>query len=159
VYSEVGVGSTFKVYLPRVDAPAELVAPSSGSPRRAVGSETILLVEDEDGVRALVRKFLERSGYQVIEASSGDQALGLAHKHGDKIDLLLTDVVLPRMSGSELARRLVDMYPQTRVLYMSGYTDDAIVHHGVLSAGAAFVQKPFTAEALGRKVREILESD
>ncbi|HTK95108.1 MAG TPA: GAF domain-containing protein [Terriglobales bacterium] len=159
VYSEVGVGSTFKVYLPRVDAPAELVAPSSGSPRRAVGSETILLVEDEDGVRALVRKFLERSGYQVIEASSGDQALGLAHKHGDKIDLLLTDVVLPRMSGSELARRLVDMYPQTRVLYMSGYTDDAIVHHGVLSAGAAFVQKPFTAEALGRKIREILESD
>jgi PAS domain S-box-containing protein len=157
VYSELGVGSTFKVYLPQVDAPAEAVSTHPGG-RRTVGSETILVVEDEDGVRALVRKFLERSGYKVLEASNGDQALGIVQEHGHGIDLLLTDVVLPRMSGSELARRLADIAPRTRVLYMSGYTDDAIVHHGVLSAGAAFVQKPFTADVLGRKIREILDS-
>jgi PAS domain S-box-containing protein len=159
VYSEMGVGTTFKVYLPRVDAPAENMPGLARAPRRVVGSETIMLVEDEAGVRALVRKFLERSGYHVLEASSGDEALREAEKHAGHISLLLTDVVLPRMSGSELARRLVEARPDTRVLYMSGYTDDAIVHHGVLSEGAAFLQKPFTADALARKIRDILDSD
>jgi PAS domain S-box-containing protein len=157
VYSEIGVGTTFKVYLPRVDAAPENL-PGTSRAVRVVGSETILLVEDEAGVRALVRKFLERSGYSVVEASSGDEALKEAEKFPGHIDLLLTDVVLPRMSGSELARRLVDARKDTRVLYMSGYTDDAIVHHGVLSAGAAFLQKPFTADALARKIREILDA-
>ncbi|MBI2678389.1 MAG: PAS domain S-box protein [Candidatus Koribacter versatilis] len=158
VYSEIGVGTTFKVYLPRVDAPAEAV-PGRAVPvaHREGGTETVLVVEDEAGVRALVRKFLERSGYRVLEAASGDQALAMAEKERGKIHLLLTDVVLPRMSGSELSKRLVQARPEMRVLYMSGYTDDAIVHHGVLSAGAAFVQKPFTADSLARKIREILD--
>jgi len=160
VYSEVGVGTTFKVYLPRVDAPPE-VSPAHGVAvaHRAPADATVLLVEDEAGVRALVRKFLERSGYRVLEASGADEALAAAQGHAGEIDLLLTDVVLPRMSGSELAKRLHELRPRARVLYMSGYTDDAIVHHGVLSAGAAFVQKPFTADSLARKLREILEAD
>jgi PAS domain S-box-containing protein len=160
VHSEIGVGTTFKVYLPRVDALPE-VSPGPGVPvaHRAPRTATVMLVEDEAGVRALVRKFLERSGYLVLEASGADEALASARRHDGEIDVLLTDVVLPRMSGSELAKRLQQLRPATRVLYMSGYTDDAIVHHGVLSAGAAFVQKPFTADSLTRKLREILEAE
>jgi CheY-like chemotaxis protein len=157
VYSEVGRGSCFKVYLPRVDAPAEpsSVAPLHPTPR---GTETVLLVEDEDGVRALVRHVLHKYGYNVLETRNGGEALLMCERHNGKIDLLLTDVVLEQMSGRELAERLQKLRPEMKVLYVSGYADDAIVHHGVLTAGMAFLQKPFTTEALARKVRTILDA-
>lgn len=156
VYSEVGIGSTFKVYLPRVDAPAD-IAPVHLPTVAFKGSETVLLVEDEDGVRALVRHVLHKNGYNVIEARHGGEALLACERHAGKIDLLLTDVVLEQMSGRELAERLLQIRPEMKVLYVSGYADDAIVHHGVLTPGAAFLQKPFTTEALARKLRNVLD--
>jgi PAS domain S-box-containing protein len=157
VYSELGMGTTFKVYLPRVDAAAEFLKRAvSSDPHR--GHETVLLVEDEDGVRALIRQVLHRNGYTVLQASHGGEALLLCERHEGKIDLLLTDVVLTQMSGTELAQRLLQIRPDMRVLYMSGYTDEAIVQHGVLSPGTSFLQKPFTNEFLARKVREVLDA-
>ncbi|HTK96171.1 MAG TPA: PAS domain S-box protein [Terriglobales bacterium] len=157
VYSEVGIGTTFKVYLPRVDAAVELSAPAIVADRHR-GHETVLLVEDEDGVRALIRQVLHRNGYTVLQARHGGEALLLCERHQGKIDLLLTDVVLTQMSGTELAERLLKLRSDMRVLYMSGYTDEAIVQHGVLSPGTSFLQKPFTNDALARKVREVLEA-
>jgi len=156
VYSEVGIGSTFKVYLPAVDAPAELPPGITQQPARR-GSETVLLVEDEDGVRALMRQVLHKHGYNVLESRHGGEALLMCERHCGKIDLLLTDVVLEQMSGRELAERLIKVRPEMKVLYVSGYADDAIVHHGVLNAGVAFLQKPFTTEALARKIRYVLD--
>ncbi|HET9742880.1 MAG TPA: PAS domain S-box protein [Terriglobales bacterium] len=156
VYSELGIGSTFKVYLPRVDAALEASARQTRAPARH-GTETILLVEDEDGVRALMRQVLHRHGYNVLEARNGGEALLLCEKTEGKIDLLLTDVVLEQMSGRELAERLAKIRPDMKVLYASGYADDAIVHHGVLTQGVAFLQKPFTTESLARKVRYVLD--
>ncbi len=156
VYSELGIGSTFKVYLPAVDSPADLPCSSSHQPARR-GSETVLLVEDEDGVRALMRQVLHKHGYNVLESRHGGEALLMCERHHGKIDLLLTDVVLEQMSGRELAERLLKVRPEMKVLYVSGYADDAIVHHGVLNAGVAFLQKPFTTEALARKIRYVLD--
>lgn len=156
VYSEVGRGSTFKVYLPRVDALAEIPITRSLQPARH-GSETVLLVEDEEGVRALVRQVLHKHGYNVLEARHGGEALLMCERHQGKIHMLLTDVVLQQMSGRELAERLLKLRPEMKVLYVSGYADDAIVHHGVLTAGMSFLQKPFTTEALARKVRYVLD--
>ena len=156
VYSEVGRGSTFKVYLPRVDAPAEVPISRSPQPARR-GSETVLLVEDEDGVRALMRQVMHKHGYNVLEARHGGEALLICERHQGKIDMLLTDVVLQQMSGRELAERLLKLRPEMKVLYVSGYADDAIVHHGVLTAGMSFLQKPFTTEALARKIRYVLD--
>jgi CheY-like chemotaxis protein len=156
VYSEVGLGSSFKVYLPRVDAPAEITSPVSPLPTRR-GTETVLLVEDEDGVRALVRQVLHKHGYNVLEARNGGEALLMCERHQGDIDMLLTDVVLEQMGGRELAERLLQVRPEMKVLYVSGYADDAIVHHGVLKPGVAFLQKPFTTEALARKVRFVLD--
>jgi CheY-like chemotaxis protein len=156
VYSEVGLGSSFKVYLPRVDAPAEITPPVSPLPTRR-GTETVLLVEDEDGVRALVRQVLHKHGYNVLEARNGGEALLMCERHQGDIDMLLTDVVLEQMGGRELAERLLKVRPEMKVLYVSGYADDAIVHHGVLKPGMAFLQKPFTTEALARKVRFVLD--
>ena len=156
VYSEVGIGSTFKVYLPRVDSPAEAVPALSSQPVRR-GTETVLLVEDEDGVRALVRQILHKHGYNVLESRHGGEALLMCERHQGKIDMLLTDVVLEQMSGRELAERLLKLRPEMKVLYVSGYADDAIVHHGVLNAGVAFLQKPFTTESLARKIRYVLD--
>jgi len=156
VYSEVGIGSTFKAYLPAVDAPAELPAGTTQQPARR-GSETVLLVEDEDGVRALMRQVLHKHGYNVLESRHGGEAFLMCERHSGKIDLLLTDVVLEQMSGRELAERLIKVRPEMKVLYVSGYADDAIVHHGVLNAGVAFLQKPFTTEALARKIRYVLD--
>jgi nitrogen-specific signal transduction histidine kinase len=157
VYSEAGQGTTFKVYLPRVDESADesqkMAALGSGDR----GTETILLVEDEDGVRALVKQVLSRQGYTVIETRHGREALQECERHSGPIPLLLTDVVLPQMSGRELAERLKALRPDIKVLYMSGYTDDAILRHGVIDQETAFLQKPFTTSVLARKVREVLD--
>ena len=156
VYSELGRGTTFKIYLPRVDAAAEGVAATTRSdlPR---GTETVLLVEDAAAVRAVTRHVLERQGYAVLEASHGAAALELAANHAGPIHLLLTDVIMPGLSGRQVADRLTALRPDTQVLYASGYTDDAVVRHGVLESGIAYLQKPFTTESLARKVREVLD--
>src|SRR5438477_7042753 len=158
VYSEPGRGATFKIYLPRVDAPVESAAPPAPVERPPRGSETVLLAEDEPAVRAIARQALERQGYTVLAAPSGADALALAAQHGATIDLLLTDVVMPGMSGRDLADRLTAQRPGIRVLYMSGYTDNAIVRHGMLEPGLAYLQKPFRPDALVRKVREVLDA-
>jgi PAS domain S-box-containing protein len=156
VYSESGHGTTFKIYLPRVnETPPDL--PFGGSPKAVHGSETILLAEDSAGVRAVAREVLKRNGYAVIQASDGQAALELAATHSGPIHLLVTDVIMPEMSGRQLADRLRDGRPELKVLFVSGYTDDAIIRHGILEPGIAFLQKPFTPEALARKVRAVLD--
>jgi CheY-like chemotaxis protein len=157
VYSEAGQGTTFKVYLPRVEACADESQKLATLGTGDRGSETILLVEDEDGVRALVTQVLSRQGYTVIETSHGQEALEQYERHTGSISLLLTDVVLPQMSGREVAERLKALRPNIKVLYMSGYTDDAILRHGVIGQETAFLQKPFTTASLARKVREVLD--
>jgi PAS domain S-box-containing protein len=158
VYSEPGHGTTFKVYLPRTDDAPGARAPSRGVPRGSSrGDETILLVEDEDQVRTLAREILSRCGYQVIHARNAGEAVLLAERHAGPIHLLLTDVIMPQVGGAELARRLSTQRPEMKVLYMSGYTDNTIVHHGILDPGIAFLQKPITPEALTQKVRSTLD--
>lgn len=157
VYSEPGEGTVFKVFLPQFQQTGE--APTKVSVDTIVprGSETILLVEDEDIVRGLARQILEQAGYNVLDARGGEEAIRLCRERRGPIDLLLTDIVMPETSGKEVAERLTRLRPATRVLYMSGYTDDAIVHHGVLDSDVEFIQKPFTPIALARKVREVLD--
>jgi two-component system cell cycle sensor histidine kinase/response regulator CckA len=155
VYSEPRQGATFKVYFPRVEEALDQ-PPTEPPSDTLIGSETILVVEDEPAVRELVRKVLERYGYRVLVAATPHEALKLATSHGDPIHLLMSDVVLPEMSGRSLAGQIVARRPDVRVIYMSGYTDNAIVHHGVLDPDTPFLQKPFTPEALARKVRAVL---
>jgi len=157
VYSELGVGTTFKVYLPRVVGPVEplVTAPAVTGPLR--GSETILVVEDQEEVRTLIRKILEARGYGVLTAEDGPAALQAAALHPGPIHLLLSDVVMPGMSGREVSLLLTTTRTTMRTLYMSGYTDESIVRHGMLEEGVQFLQKPFTAEGLARRVREVLE--
>ncbi len=157
VYSEPGRGTTFKIYLPRVDQEATAVEPGEATVEAPRGTETVLLVEDQEMVRDMVREALEMSGYAVLAASGGADALALAAGHRGPIHLLVTDVVMPGMSGRELAERLSTVRPTLRVLFMSGYTDDAISRHGILEEGVTFLQKPFTPDALSRKVRELLD--
>ena len=157
VYSEVGIGTTFKIYLPRVEE--EAVKPPKSDLSRDIpgGTETILLVEDEDSVRDLCVRILERLGYKVLRGSNGTEAIAVAHGYGDRIDLLLTDVVMPGMSGAELATQLVLYHPEMKILFTSGYTDDAITRHGILDEGVSFIGKPYTPLALARKVRAVLD--
>jgi two-component system, cell cycle sensor histidine kinase and response regulator CckA len=157
VYSEVGRGTTFKVYLPRVDTPAEARASDERAPAKG-GAETILLVEDDPAVRALTRRLLERSGYRVLEATNGTVALQKAQEYDGRIDLLLTDAVMPELGGRELAERLLTERTDLAVLCMSGYTDDAVLRHGMLTEGVAFLEKPFTPDGLLAKVRAVLEA-
>jgi PAS domain S-box-containing protein len=157
LHSEPGRGTSFKVYLPRVDEAAEAVAPST-APTTLRGTETVLLVEDEAHVRAVARSILARSGYNVLVAGGAAEAIVHCEQHRGAIHLLLTDIVMPKMSGPELATKLVAMRSEMRVLCMSGYTDDSIARHGFLESGAAFLQKPFTPETLTWKVREVLEA-
>jgi PAS domain S-box-containing protein len=158
VYSEVGKGTTFKVYLPRIDEVVESEEARDTPGELPQGRETVLLTEDEEQVRRMTRVILEMSGYQVLEAKSGDEALSIYKQHEGQIDLVMTDVVMPQMSGRELARNLETLHPGIKVLYMSGYTDDAIVRHGLLDQEIVFLQKPFTPDALTRKVREVLDA-
>jgi two-component system, cell cycle sensor histidine kinase and response regulator CckA len=161
VYSEPGRGTSFKIYLPRI----EDAQPGSARERKPDtlslprGSETVLLVEDEKGVRELAREYLEMSGYTVIEAENGHMALELAAMHAGQIHLLMTDVVMPGISGRELAERASQIRPGIKILYMSGYTDQAVVHHGILESDAVLLQKPFTAATLAAKLREILTAE
>jgi CheY-like chemotaxis protein len=156
VYSEVGIGTAFKVYLPRVEEAAEPV--EEGCPAALPGgTETVLIVEDEGILRSLCVQILERLGYRVLQARNGTEAIAEAAGYGDRIDLLLTDVVMPGMNGSELATQLVLHHPEMKVLFTSGYTEDVISHHGVLADGVSFIGKPYTPSALARKVREIIE--
>ena len=159
VYSEEGRGTTFKIYFPRVTAEAEEYKRATQTSDVPKGSETILLVEDAEWVRTLARQVLETAGYRVLEAGSAETAITLCENiNGDKIDLLLTDVVMPGMSGNDMSRVLLTKQPGMPVLYMSGYTDDAIVQHGVLEPGINFLQKPFSPGALASKVREVLDT-
>jgi two-component system, cell cycle sensor histidine kinase and response regulator CckA len=160
VYSEPGKGSSFKVYLPRVDAPAEAPQAARKQTRARKGTETILLVEDEPAVRELTRMVLAAQGYSVVEAQSAEDAERLSENHGTngtQIHLLLTDVVMPGLSGRELARRITARHPKMRVLYMSGYTHNVIAGSGTLETGIAFLQKPFTPAGLVEKVRDVLD--
>ena len=156
VYSEPGVGSTFKIYLPAVES-AEVVERTEevGEPI-PMGCETILLVEDEHDLRKLARQILSRQGYAVLEAADGVEALRLAESYPDPIHLLISDVVMPVMGGRQLAAQIAALRPGIKVLFMSGYTDDAVMRHGVLSSETPFIQKPFTVDSLPLKVRKVL---
>jgi PAS domain S-box-containing protein len=159
VYSELGVGSTFKIYLPEVEA-----TPSSGELPASIakmphGDETILLVEDEGGVRTLARQILQTCGYTVLEAAHGVEAIRLAEEHQGPVHLLVSDVVMPNMGGRRVAERVAALKPDVKVLYLSGYPDDAVIRHGVLTSQTAFLQKPFTPIMLAQKVREVLGED
>ena len=157
VYSEVSKGTTFKIYLPRVhDAADRLPSKLPGPLAARSGSETILVVEDDPQVRDVVFRILTGLGYRVHVAADGDEAIALL-VHVERVDLLLTDVVMPRLSGRELASRLRWAQPDLRVLYMSGYSQGAVVHHGELEPGIELIQKPFTLEGLATRVREVLD--
>ncbi|MEW6245990.1 MAG: response regulator [Nitrospirota bacterium] len=158
VYSELGKGTVFKIYLPRVEDPSELSEPIPAQVAVGGGSETILLVEDDEMVRVLTRTILQMRGYALLEARNAKEALHLAEEHSGPIHLLLTDTVMPGLSGPELAERVASVRPDMNVLYMSGYTDKAMAHDYGREPRPAFLQKPFTPEALARKVREVLDS-
>ncbi|MGA8013097.1 MAG: CHASE4 domain-containing protein [Candidatus Acidiferrales bacterium] len=156
VYSEIGHGTTFKIYLPQVTAELDKLSPETDKKRSARGTETILFVEDEQSVRELVRDYLVGAGYCMLEASDGVQALRVAAAHPGPIHILITDVVMPHLSGPELATKLSSERPDMKVLFISGYTDDTVFRHGVLEGGVAFLQKPFNLKALAQKIREVL---
>jgi PAS domain S-box-containing protein len=158
VYSEPGQGTTFKIYLPRID---EAASPAPARPvldARSRGSETVLLVEDEDAIARVVRASLELQGYTVLQATDGSEAIATCERADQSIDLLITDVVMPLMSGPELVRRITTIRPDLKILYISGYTDRALVHQGLRDRGSAFLQKPFTPDTLARKVRDVLDA-
>jgi CheY-like chemotaxis protein len=158
VYSEPGQGATFKIYLPKVETEAETTESTDPATQSSRGSETVLLAEDEPGVRGIILDSLRAYGYTVLETANGNEAIALCERYQGVIHLLVTDVVMPGMGGRALAERIKDRRPRTKVLYLSGYTNDAIIRHGVLEPGIAFLQKPFTPERLAQKVREVLDT-
>ncbi len=156
-YSEPGIGTTFKIYLPTVDEAIASVT-DIHAPTKEQVNETVLVVEDEDGVRKIAVRALQSQGYHVLEADSGKQALQVVTGHNGRIDILVTDVVMPEMSGRQLAESLRMRLPELKILYQSGYTDDAVIRHGILEAEVAFLQKPYTPMNLIKKVREVLDA-
>ena len=156
VYSEPGQGSTFKVYLPKVKGDVKGEKKEQTPVITLDGSETVLIVEDDDSLRKLAQKSLQTHGYRILVAENGEDALRVSKEHEGPIDLLITDVVMPKMGGKEVAERLQPLYPQMKIIYMSGYTDDSIVHHGVLAPGLNFIEKPFSPGGLVREVRVVL---
>ncbi len=157
IYSELGRGTTFKIYLPRVDETVDELCDKEEVKEASQGVETILVVEDDEGVRKLVVQALKRKGYSVLATNQPGEALSLCKQRKEPVHLLLTDVVMPHMSGHQLVEGLKKVRNDFKVLYMSGYTDNTIVHHGVLEKGVNFIQKPFTIDGLSRKVREVLD--
>jgi CheY-like chemotaxis protein len=155
VYSEPGHGTAFKLYLPRV-AGNRQVAETKVENAIPCGTETVLLVEDEESLRHMTQEILQLNGYSVLDACNGSEAVKVSEQHHGLIDIMVTDVVMPLLGGRELAEKLALSRPEMRVLYMSGYTDDAIVRHGVLDGRASFLEKPFTPDAFTRKIREVL---
>jgi CheY-like chemotaxis protein len=154
--SAVGKGTTFRIYFPRVNDTVKETGNAGERSPIPRGSETILVAEDAESLRSLIRDFLMQLGYKVLEAGNGSQAMYVAQSHQGSIDLLMTDIVMPGTGGRELAAKFVGMRPDARVLYMSGYTDDTIVRHGIEEGSVALLTKPFTMETLGQKVREVL---
>jgi CheY-like chemotaxis protein len=157
VDSAPGRGTTFTVYLPRVSDEAETSAVDGSGAAVPKGSETVLLVEDDEAIRSLARRILQTQGHSVLEALDAQGAIRLAETHPSTIHLLITDIVMPQMSGRELAKRLAALRPSMKVLYVSGYTDDAVIRHGISVHEVAFLQKPFSPDSLTRKVREVLD--
>jgi CheY-like chemotaxis protein len=155
VYSEPGVGTTMKVYFPRVAGTGTVEVPAQEP--FALGNETLLLVEDDKAVRAITRRMLDAQGYKVLEAEDGPSALEILKRHGGRLDLLLTDVVLPGMGGREVAERARAILPDIKVLFTSGYTDDIILQHKLLEHDVALLQKPFTPRMLAQKIRSVLD--
>ena len=158
VYSEPGQGTTFRIYIPIVEKPDEAIDAVAAEEDLRKGSETVLMVEDDKAILEIGKLMLEQLGYTVLTASTPDLAVVLAQEHKGKVDLLLTDVVMPQMNGRQLALRLEQHYPGLRCLYMSGYTANVIAHHGVLDPGVKFLPKPFTIRELAAKMREVLEA-
>ncbi len=158
VYSEPDRGTTFKIYLPRVDQPVEATGGESHPKSVQRGTETILLVEDDPQLRQLSSSILAHCGYKMLVASTPEEGLAICQANYRDIRLLITDVVMPRMNGRQLAEQIAQVSPEVRVLYISGYTSNAIVHYGVLDPGLWFLPKPFTLSALIAKVREVLDA-
>jgi CheY-like chemotaxis protein len=156
VLSKPGDGTTVQIYLPRVEETIEMAEKPKELPVSLQGTETILVVEDDDAVRRMTRTFLEINGYRVVEARNAADAIQLMECHKGSIEMVLTDVVMPGMKGGELAERLEQMCPGLKVLYMSAYTEDAAISSGILGPGSAFIEKPFNADELTCKVREVL---
>ncbi|MFO7986774.1 MAG: response regulator [Desulfatiglandaceae bacterium] len=159
VYSEPGKGTTFKIYLPRVEKAAAHRRQERLKAENLHGTETILVVEDDEEVRNIAAKGLIQYGYTVLTAAHAEEAVEVFERQKGKIHLLLTDVVMPGMNGKDLAKRLQKQDPNLRVLYMSGYTDEAVVHNGELEEGTPFIQKPFSPDSMARKVREAIGSE
>jgi CheY-like chemotaxis protein len=158
IHSEIGQGTTFKIYFPQIKEIAEVSERDNDQTHLPNGLETILLVEDEPSIRALIHSILKKNGYAVLHAANGQEALEVSRQYPAAINLLLTDVVIPKMTGRELAERLTSLRPDLKVLYMSGYTNDAMIQHGVLDMRTAFLYKPFTPDDLARKVRQVLDA-
>jgi CheY-like chemotaxis protein len=158
VKSEPGRGSMFRIHLPRIDAGVAADEAKPAVANASCGGETVLIVEDQEGVRRLVKAILEAHGYHVLEAANGAEAHSTAMRHAGAINLLLTDVIMPGISGGALADQLRELRPNLRVMFMSGYSEDVFAKRGVLSAGTAYIQKPFDPDRLAAKVREILDS-
>jgi CheY-like chemotaxis protein len=159
VYSERERGTTFKIYLPPGCGADRVASRSEAGPLRLQGEETLLLVEDEEAVRESAREYLAGCGYKVLTAGDGQEGVAVAEKYDGPIHLLITDVVMPRLSGSELAERVTAARPKLKVLYISGYTENTVVQHGVCDFGSLFLQKPFTLKTLAEKIRQVLDTE